>query len=356
MADPSSTPGKDTGKKATTQVIAIPPPGIKARPPAENKSQTMRISLADIMPATHAQADSKQTTMPITEFMPATTPVPPSTIQLKRPPSFHGAAPEGPTTAKAKTGPLDRPEAGSKKGTTRLILDAASETVSPTELKRSTSPITVIPQTIRLKRAGAPAEPPPAKARTDPLAAEAPTVGRMPDMSQAKMVTARIMVEETTPALDAPTEPKRATAPLGVAAPRTIRLKKPSAAGLEEAAAAGPELETPTVRKSLKKETSKITLPAATEPAPITQRKTIKIKRTEHNIEPRTVKMKMPGAAAAPTPGVPQAGAVSEDEAPSVLFFSLAVAAVVLIAGLVYLMAAQAFGPELLLPVPSSLL
>ncbi len=418
---PAAAPGDDSGKKTTTRMFIIPPKpgrpnqppapphGIQPGPPPEHKSQTMRISLDDILPGARPPPDSRQVTMPITELISGARPPPdsrqvtmpitelisgarppldsrqvtmpitefapgaaavPPTIQLKRPAAFHGAAkatPEAPPmAAKPKTGPPNTPaatspaeEGGSKKGTSRLILDAGQNAVPGAEVKRSTSPITVIPQTIRLKRAGGPTLPPPTvKARTDALSA-APTVGRTADLSQAKMVTARIMVEETT-AADAESQPPITPVSAGqgasnAAAPRTIRLKKPSDPGLEEAADEGRALESPTVRKSLKRETSKIALPAAEAPAPITQRKTIKIKRTEPNAEPRTVKIQAASAAAAP--GLPQVGrAAAEDEGPGPLFIVLAAVALVVIACLAYIMAAQAFGPELSLPVPASLL
>jgi len=146
--------------------------------------------------------------------------------------------------------------------------------------------------------------------------------------------------------------------------PKTIRLKRPStiiaSTQTEEMQDAVPDLQT-----AKKSETSKIELPqGAAFEAPTTQRKTIKIKRTDRNIiAPRTVIMQRPAEDKLQAETVVQKEEHGEkvpiqepvqDEAMPV-FSILAGAAVVCLALLVYLLAAQAFGPELFLPVPSGL-
>ncbi len=365
--DNNSTVARDANpKSATTPLVGIP-----RQPTTDRKSETIRISLADILPALKKPVAGKQATTPITE--PTTTAAPgPPTIQLKRPPTvpitiIPDAGMKPP--AKVKTSPVETPTVtrpakdDGKKRTTRLILDA---TAVSAEASHMTSPITVIPQTIRLKRPGmgTSSAPTKAKVRTD-LISKAPTVVRTPPVTQAKMTTSRIMVEETAPvsASPSPGELKRRTSPIptspgAVATPHTIRLKRPSSAAMEEESTIGPAAEVPTVMKAKKAETTKIDLPKDAEAVPITQRKTIKIKRTERNVAPRTVMLKHPSPTAAADAIQPEAAAAVTDEADliSPLFFGLAAAAVVLIGCLVYVMAAQAFGPELVLPVPASLL
>ena len=148
-------------------------------------------------------------------------------------------------------------------------------------------------------------------------------------------------------------------------APKTIRLKRPSAIVPVAAAitSAAPEAQ----MAAQKSETAKIELPKAEEfQVPETQRKTIKIKRTDRNVMPRTVKMVRPPAAkptveaalkketpAAVVEGVTPAPAQEEE---TIIVFpiaaSLAAAYLFLLA---YLLAAQVLGPQLALPVPSGL-
>lgn len=164
---------------------------------------------------------------------------------------------------------------------------------------------------------------------------------------------------------------KRKTAPISIVSaseptpgPKTIRLKRPStivaATQPEELQAAVPD-----VQAAKKSETAKIKLPqGAAFEAPTTQRKTIKIKRTDRNIiAPRTVAAQRPAEDTLRAEKVVQKGEQGEkvpiqepvqDEAMPV-FSILAGAAVICLALLVYLLAAQAFGPELLLPVPAGL-
>jgi len=381
-AQPAPAGKKDTTRLDDNPTVArdakpksakAPLVGIPRQPTANRKSETIRISLTDILPASRKPVDGKRDTTPIMELATAAAPVP-ATIQLKRPPTAPititpdvGMTPP----AKGKNSPMEAPTAArptgedGKKRTTRLILDAMAAPAASEDFSRMTSPITVIPQTIRLKRPGigVTSASTKAKARTD-LITKAPTVRRTPSLTQAKMTTSRIMVEETTPVSPSPGELKRRTSPIptspgAVATPRTIRLKRPSSAALEEESAAGPATEIPTVLEAKKAETAKIDLPKDAEPVPITQRKTIKIKRTERNVAPRTVMLKHPSPAATPDAiesATIGSGVTGETDEISPLFFGLAAAAVVLIGCLVYVMAAQAFGPELVLPVPASLL
>lgn len=117
-----------------------------------------------------------------------------------------------------------------------------------------------------------------------------------------------------------------------------------------------------------KSETAKIELPKDAEYlTSSTQRKTIKIKRTDRNIISRTVNVARqtpaePGQAEAK----PQAEAAAlkeeqvpkapiQDDEPLPVFSILAGLAAVCLVLLVYLLVAQSFGPDLVLPVPAGL-
>ena len=167
-------------------------------------------------------------------------------------------------------------------------------------------------------------------------------------------------------------EIKQKTAPIAVISaseptpgPKTIRLKRPStiitSAQPEEIRNAVPD-----VQSAKKSETAKIELPPDMPlEAPATQRKTIKIKRTDRNIiAPRTVAVQrqaearlQPETAAAQKEEhrvkVPVQEPVQDEAMP--VFSILAGAAVICLALLVYLLSAQAFGPKLILPIPSGL-
>ncbi|MBU4198461.1 MAG: hypothetical protein KKG09_08775 [Verrucomicrobia bacterium] len=363
------TTGHETIPKSSTN----PMEGIQPRPATRRKSETIRISLTDVMASPQKPADGKRmtTSIPVSDL--TTIAAVPPTIQLKRPPTvpitIHPDLNAPAAPAKVKTSPMEAPTAmhsatgGDKKGrTTRLILDATAAAAAPADsTKRVTSPITVIPQTIRLKRpsTGFVATPSQLKVHTDAIG-EAPTVIRTPDLPQAMTTTSRILVEESTPTSQPAGETKRTTTPITtVPTPHTIRLKRPSSAGLDQDLTGKADSESSTLQKAKKAETAKIDLPAEAGQIPITQRKTIKIKRTERNVAPRTVILKQPGSVAAPAAISAEAAEqelIPATEEQSPVFFAVAAAAVVLAAGLVYILAAQAFGPELVLPIPASLL
>lgn len=237
-----------------------------------------------------------------------------------------------------------------------------------------------IPQTIRLKRPS-----------TSPIVINPPDITSAPTVvktAHAKIPTSPIGDAATVIKKLIPPRPlnetsriildigpqaddiKQKTAPIHAVSaseptpgPKTIRLKRPSAiiaSTQSEEAQVVPDMQT-----AKKSETTKIELPqGAAFEAPATQRKTIKIKRTDRNIiAPRTVPVQRQAEAKLQPETVIQKGELGkevpiqeplQDEAMPV-FSILAGAAVVCLALLVYLLAAQAFGPKLLLPVPSGL-
>lgn len=289
------------------------------------------------------------------------------------------------------------------KKTTRISLDevlstppppkkATTRVVDQSGQKKATGPITgilthtaPIPQTIRLKR---PSTSPIVINPSDITAA--PTVVKMahargipPGIDETatvikKAVTPQPMQETSRIILDVgpqPTDVRRKTSPIqtvspleATPAPKTIRLKRPSAIITpDQAGEKQPLSEMQMARKS---ETAKIELPKETQyqTTPTTQRKTIKIKRTDRNIIPRTLTvsrqaeakpqveapLQSRGEAARDQKEIPALTPPVEDE-PLPVFSVLAGLAVISLVFLVYLLTAQAFGPKLILPVPSGL-
>jgi len=258
-----------------------------------------------------------------------------------------------------------------KKSTTSLLGQAGEKksTGLITGIPTHTAPI---PQTIRLKRPStspivinppdmtsaptvvkiAHAKPP--TSQVDSTA----TVIKKPLSSKPTNETSRIIleVEPQAPGI------KKKTLPVpGISAseptpgPKTIRLKKPStimtAASMEELRDIAAEVQT-----AKKSETSKIELPTgAAFDAPITQRKTIKIKRTDRNIiAPHKPAEQTQAKAIATTEQQIPSQEFAQDKTTPV-FSILAGAAAIFLILLTYLLASQAFGPKLVFPVPSGL-
>lgn len=232
-----------------------------------------------------------------------------------------------------------------------------------------------IPQTIRLKRpstspivitppdlAAAPTVVKVAHAGPSAPASETATIIKKPIPPRPLNETSRIIVEIEPQ----PSDIRQKTAPIltvspiePTPAPKTIRLKQPSTI-IAPAELEAKQAPVPDVQTAKKSETAKIELPKdAVYQAPVTQRKTIKIKRTDRNIIPRTVTL------ARPAETKPQAEAIVQKEEqiskapiqdePLPVFSMLAGLAAVCLLLLVYLLSTQAFGPKLILPVPPSL-
>ncbi len=343
-----------------------------------NKQQTARIAIEDAVQS-NSPFDPSRTT---SSLAPGALP---QTIRLKKPataplfvkPPTSTITPAHRMVADIKSNTtvlreLPRDADLAKRETSRIILRDVGPVSTPAEVKHTTAPITGIPvsatgipQTIRLKR-----PPTSSLAAKPPDLTSAPTRARAaaakPADARSKSQTSRMVLDDAIKASAA--GDAHATTPItGVAAvqPQTIRLKRPSAALAVKAEA---EAETDDGAKS---KTAKIDLPPAvvdaSTPASITQRKTIKIKRTERNVAPHTLVLKRspqePPPEAAPEAESDVSGAAAgeaaQEVAPPVLgwgFAVIAAAALLCVACLAYLMAAQAFGPELQLPVPSKFL
>ena len=333
------------------------------------KGKTSRISLEDVMPS-KSPFDPKYVTAAIPVTVPQTIRLkkPVSAPTLSKPPTSNigqGAVKSG--TSIIRESPRDPNLA--KRETSRVILRDVDLSAPTAEANRTTAPITGIPvsatgipQTIRLKRSPTPT------GKFKPQAApEAPAPPVQAVGTQGKSQTSRVVLDDVlkaSAASDSRTTSPVAGVPVPAPQPQTIRLKRPAdtlavETEPEEVADAGGESE--------KSKTAKISLPpsvvSATTPASITQRKTIKIKRAERATTPSTLVLKRSAVKAAPEP-VPEEKALEEAtealeaEVAGPGWASVAIAAIALICivGLAYLTAAQAFGPELMLPVPSFIL
>jgi len=355
-----------------------------ATPPDNGlKSQTSRISL-DNARVPKSPLEAKKATGLVPGIPTHAGPIP-QTIRLKRPPTSpitvqsanlpppakktgDTALVQAPTTVRPATSET------AKRQTSRIELAQPAAPAKLTDFKRTTGPILgipthagPIPQTIRLKRpATSPVmRPPTAPVQpSKPTAAptvvpakkdtggqnitEAPTI--IKHIDAPKSPTSRIVLEEApAPVPDAPKQPTTQIPPLTPVeppAPKTIRLKRPSSLSDAEETIHVTAVEE-SLKTAKKGETAKIELPLEDSAlTPITQRKTIKIKRTDRAVAPRAA---MPEAAAQPEPGARVEAPAPEDEE-IIVFPLVALAATLCIAALVYIMVAQTFGVHLFLP------
>jgi len=318
--------------------------------PEAQKSQTSRISLDSARPA--KPADGRKATGPIAigaPHAPPHAPIP-QTIRLKRPPTSPIMVPVS-----------DRAEA--KRQSAPIVVPAAK---SASDSKRATGPIVgipthaaPIPQTIRLKRPSTTpvVRPPTGKTPAPaPLSrSEAPTLVKK--AAGPASSTSRIVLEDARPAAAAGMAKQSTTEIPPVPAappetPRTIRLKAP--ATLAEAES-GAGVDT-TLQSAKKAETTKIELPPEEGAAvPLAQRKTIRIKRADAGAPARPAP---PPPKRAPEAAPERASAADVQPAPAdaetgMAWSAVAAAALICLAALAYLLAAQSVLPGL--PVPAAL-
>ncbi|MBI3987749.1 MAG: hypothetical protein HY343_12560 [Lentisphaerae bacterium] len=409
-----SAPVEEGGKKRETMRIMLDEtlPPVK---PLEVKRATGPIG--EVKRATGPVGELKRSTAPITlaAAVPGATP---QTIKLRRPPTSQiiMAAPAETASFKIKTGKIsgdsmvlaEAPgEGAQKRQTMRIMLDETLPPAEPSVVKRATGPIGEIKKaTSRLAEASSVSlkRPPtsqitvppsvtevaPLKAKTGRITDEAtrlaPPLAVAPGAMAGRPVaameapplspkreTSRVAIiddeGEEEPEVVKPLESKRQTSRIAIAdvlseepppgpAPKTIKLKRPPPSSAAVSLTAD-ESEADTIKAARKGETSKIDLPLdEAAPAPITQRKTIKIKRPDRSAEPPTIALERPAGAA--TPGSlwrkKTGTAAGEEDDVGIVFPLVAAAAVLLAFCVTYLLAAQAFDPTFVLPVPSQLL
>ena len=356
----------DLGDLADGNEVPAKPDGSGGR---GEVNRTMRIDLTDVEPEAGEDQKAKAETVraPQQARPPVTRQIPLQSIPITqgqwKPGQFsqlpHGAAQPKKETTKA---------VGVAKGTDRIV---TGEPAAGKDVKRATAPVDltaphqVMPKTIRLKR----------PATT--IVAVQP--GSAPGAATPETIIKTVKLEG---AGEPPTQgEKRSTKPVnvadtGAAVPKTILLKKPATVATVLRSGAADKKATDAIKKATdtilaatrKSQTTRIEIPAQdNQPAsaPATQVKTVRLKRTA---QAAAVDVSGAGAEAEaqgefdPSQMIPEMrrrakrnleGEEYEGEM-NVLFPILAVAALLVIGALTYILSAQAFGPELAVPVPSS--
>ena len=379
----------DLGDLAEENAPSAAPAGAGDRGAA---NRTMRIDLTDLESGPEddvkAGADAvrieKQARPSMTRQIPLQ--AIPTTAPGQWKPGQHPPATVGAAQRKKETSSAVLP---APKGTDRILV---SEPVAGKDAKRATAPINaaapqqVVPKTIRLKRpattivAVQPGSAPTAAAPETIIK----TVKLSRDTSRIPGVGSAIKKETAREQLDDAGVPpaageKRATKPIGVAdkdagVPKTILLKKPATVATVLRPGAVDKKSTDVIKKTTdtiipatrKSQTTRIEVPAQDAlagAAPATQVKTVRLKRTS-----QAEAAAASGAAAEaegqfdPSQMIPEMRRRAQrrmdgDDAEgqmNALFPILAVAALLVIGALTYILSSQAFGPELSVPMPAS--
>lgn len=414
-----SAPAEEGGRKRETMRIMLDETLPPVKPP-EIKRATGPIG--EVKRSTGPVGELKRSTTPITvaAAVPGATP---QTIKLRRPPTSQiaMATPAETASFKTKTGKIsgdstvvaEAPgEGGPKRQTMRIMLDETLPPVKPAEIKRATGPVGELKKaTSRLAEATSPLQsiklkrPPTSQITVPPLATEvaplkartgrimdaatriapSPAVAMEAPPTPPKRETSRVAIIDDAgdeePEVSKLIDSKHQTSRIAIAdvlseepsagpTPKTIKLKRPPPSSAAVSLTAD-ESEADTIKAARKGETSKIELPFdEAAPAPITQRKTIKIKRPDRSAEPQTIALdRSAGGSRWEIDGTITPGSLwawikrrrrrpEDEEADNfgVVFPLIAAAAVLLAFCVTYLLAAQAFDPTFVLPVPSQLL
>lgn len=342
-AEPPKIKLNGNGKKHTDKIPAMP----QAVPP-RIKLETTRINLDGGTPVQVPPAEVDGRSLK-------------STLRIDLPGSdiTETAAPTAPTApggALKQTSYISLPETPGagipKKTTARIDLsDTLASTTSPSVIKKETKRVQ-LPDTVTDQAAPAPVK----KQTTRIDLATAPTVAA--DKAQeTKKTTARIDLGDAIGIGNMPAEP---VAPGSRQIPRTVRIKQPemppTIAVKKQPAGAPPATAPNEVRKS---ETARIELPPETIiEQPVTRRKTIRIKRPGAEDEAPTIRAPATIARTVAETIAPTAAASLETEAapaeaaeePGVVFAICAIAALLIVTALVYVLAVQTIAPNLPFP------
>jgi len=307
-------------KKATTPVLVSTTPA----PADTRKESTLRLNLpgSDIIETAPPPLARKQTS------------------RIEVPTTI---ATGTPGVAKKSTARIDLPDTviatpGPKKETKKVQLpDTVIEIPAPSTIKKQTAPLTVKKQTARVDLGS--------------------TVIAQPNVQEAKKTTARIELGDAIGIGKPAPEP---VAPGARTIPRTVRIKQPEmppTVSLKRPPApvpAGVSVPSGEVRKS---ETARIELPPETiVEQPATRRKTIRIKRpgAEGDEVPATrgpmIIKRAEGETAGelpPTLTGARMSRVPEADEPGGIFTICAIAALLIVSVLIYVLAAQTFAPNL---------
>lgn len=314
--DKAPTPGQGTDEKKAPvpgQQQGVKPGDSGAKP------STLRIQISE-----PAAGSDKQSAEPEVSF---------------KAPSVKSG--QGPADVAATKAPSDKASAeadgkepSDKKQTSRIPLESAKPAVSEGDKKPKQAP-----KTIRIKPAA-----PPSKGKGLPKSGlPAATAGpaKEEDAAAEKRKTSRISLEA---ALSAESEGEK---PAG-STPKTIKLKRPSEAPTVKvspgASPAGADKQAD-AKKALSKTARLDEEPAPDEDTSPTRRKTIKVKRPSAQTGPKGVSVTRPSEAPAAGPGG-EAPAPEVIEKTSWVFPVTALVAVLVSCVVIYLLAAQAFGPK----------
>jgi|ETNmetMinimDraft_30_1059905.scaffolds.fasta_scaffold29797_2 hypothetical protein len=217
----------------------------------------------------------------------------------------------------------------SKKETSRISLDAAlpsgsgSSSGDTIKVKPAVSPLSVSPQ------------------KPTVVSSEGPAPSIEDDLSAEKRKTSRISLEAAL--ASEPTVP-------GSEGPKTIRLKRPSeAATVKVGQSSPPKSETTPIEAeapSLNKTADIAAQMDVPEPTTATRKKTIRVKRPSRSPGVKTTpEIRRTEEAGAPgVPGVEEA--VPVQDRPNWFFVFSSVAAILVAGVLIYVLTAQAFGPN----------
>ena len=237
-----------------------------------------------------------------------------------------------PATPKKQTTKIDFAAAAmvpdEKRKTSRVSMDEFLPPAGQAEEPATGTP-GAIPKTIRLKKPG---EQPAStiKVPKAPAPAEETTAPAPVPADDGKTKTSRISLEAAL----TPAEGRDTAGGPPTTTPKTIRIKRPG-----DAATSIPAEELSGKSKTARLD---LTAEAAVAAGPATQRKTIRIKRPGEGAAPsvagRTISITRPAEATAPE-GV----AAPEGDEPGVTFSILAIAAVLVVCVLIYVLAAQVF-------------
>jgi len=321
-------------KLETAQIKPAPPTLIPSAPPATpgdtRKESTLRLNLpgSEITETAPPPVARKQTS------------------RIEVPTVVAGT----PGVAKKSTARIELPDTvlatpGPKKDTKKVQLpDTVIELPAPALIKKQTTPVMLKKQTTNLDTAT--------------------TVAHLPSPQEVKKTTARIELGDAIGIGKPAPEP---VAPGARTIPRTVRIKQPEmppTVSLKKPPAPVPTGMPVAAGEVRKTETARIELPPETiVEQPVTRRKTIRIKRpgAEGDEVPATRPPlviareadEAPGEQPPTLTGVRMPKAQEADE-PGVIFTILAIAALLLVSTLIYVLAAQTFALDL--PFPGKVL
>jgi len=313
-------PPAEGAKQSTARLVVKPAAPKPAEKPAEEPDEEPAEASepAPILAATEATAKEASPAIKLKPLKPKPSPA----AKAPKPPEAKEAAP-------AKT--------NTKRKTSRIPLESAKAPETKGEQGEAKA-TTLKPKTIKIK----PTAPVPKVRSTQPLSITVPIAEADSDKihtDAAKRKTSRIPLEEALTADTESEEPAEAADP---ARPKTIKIKRP-----------GSEASTVKARKpapakaaddgEMSKTARLDSLPLDEADATPTQKKTIRVKR------PDAASTATSAPAAPPRPGLgltPPEPIEERSDEPGVVWAILALAAMIVLCVVIYMLAAQAVGPN----------